>query len=95
MRNTRPFGSGPGEKGQRTVTRTGRTETGRTAVGLFVQFGRTTFFPVPVLRTFTTGRTVSFFPELNEQARPTAARPVPRDTSGRAPGERGADRATG
>ena len=30
-RNTKPFGSRPGEKGTRT--RTGRTETGRTAVG--------------------------------------------------------------
>ena len=36
-----------------------------------------------------------FFPELNEPARPTAARPVSCDTAGRAPGERGADRATG
>ena len=35
------------------------------------------------------------FPELNEPARPTAARPVSRDTGGPAPGERGADRATG
>ena len=31
MRNTKPFGSRPGERGTRT--RTGRTETGRTAVG--------------------------------------------------------------
>ena len=57
MRNTRPFGSRPGEKGTRT--RTGRTDTGgRAAVGRagsFTESGRTTFFPVPVLRTFTTG----------------------------------------
>ena len=31
MRNTKPFGSRPGEEGTRT--RTGRTDTGRTAVG--------------------------------------------------------------
>ena len=36
-----------------------------------------------------------FFPELNEPARPTAARPVSCDTGRPAPGERGADRATG
>ena len=29
-------------------------------------------------------KTVTFFPELNEPARPTAARPVSRDTGGRA-----------
>ena len=38
---------------------------------------------------------LQFFPELNEPARPTAARPVSCDTGGPAPGERGADRATG
>ena len=36
-----------------------------------------------------------FFPELNEPARPTAARPVSCDTGRPAPGENGADRATG
>ena len=32
----------------------------RAARGWFVQSGRTSFFPVPVLRTSTTGRTVMF-----------------------------------
>ena len=50
----------------------------RRRAGRFVQSGRTSFFPVPVLRTSTTGRTVTFFPELNEPARPAAARPVSR-----------------
>ncbi len=33
----------------------------RRRAGRFVQSGRTAFFPVPVLRTSTTGRTVTFF----------------------------------
>ena len=36
-----------------------------------------------------------FFPELDKPARTTAVRPVSCDTDGPAPGERGADRATG
>ena len=32
----------------------------RRRAGRFVQSGRTSFFPVPVLRTSTTGRTVTF-----------------------------------
>ena len=63
----------------------------RRRAGQFVQSGRTSFFPVPVLRTSTTGRTVTFFPELNEPARPMAAGPV---SCRGGPGERGADRAT-
>ena len=52
--------------------------------GRFVhlQSGRPVFFPVPVLRTSTTGRTFTFFPELNEPARPAAARPVSHDAGG-------------
>ena len=66
----------------------------RRRAGSFVQSGRTSFFPVPVLRSSTTGRTVTFFPELNESARPASAR-APSDTGVRALGERGADRSTG
>ena len=65
----------------------GRNErAGPPPVGRFVQSGRTSFFPVPVLRTSTTGRTVTFFPELNEPARPAAARPVSGDMGGQAAG---------
>lgn len=64
----------------------GLTRAGPPPVGRFVQSGRTTFFPVPVLRTSTTGRTITFFPELNEPARPAAARPVSRDAGGQAAG---------
>ena len=39
----------------------GRNGPARRRAGRFVQSGRTAFFPVPVLRTSTTGRTVSFF----------------------------------
>ena len=69
--------------------------------GRFVQSGRTTFFPVPVLLTSTTGRTDTFFqvPELNEparrSARPAAVRPVSRAGGRRAravrTGRRGID----
>ena len=72
-------------------TRTGRTDTGRTAVGRAGSFN----LEEPRSSRFTTGRTVTFFPELNELARPTAARPVSCDTGGPAPGKRGEDRATG
>jgi len=65
-------------------TGTGRNErAGPPPVGRFVQSGRTSFFPVTALRAFTTGRTVTFFPELNEPARPAAARPESSE-SGRA-----------
>ena len=36
----------------------------RRRAGQFVQSGRTSFFPVPVLRTSTTGRTVTFVFEV-------------------------------
>jgi len=62
----------------------GLSGPGRRRAGRFVQSGRTTFFPVPVLRTSTTGRTDTFFPELNEPARPAAARPASRDAGGQA-----------
>ena len=64
----------------------GKNGPGRRRAGRFVQSGRTSFFPVPVLRTSTTGRTVSLFPELNEPARPAAVRPVSHDMGGRAAG---------
>lgn len=64
----------------------GKDGPGRRQAGRFVQSGRTAFFPVPVLRTSTSGRTVSFFPELNEPARPAAARPVSHDMGGLAAG---------
>ncbi len=38
----------------------GKDGPGRRQAGRFVQSGRTTFFPVPVLWTSTSGRTVSF-----------------------------------
>ncbi len=38
----------------------GKNGPSRRRAGRFVQSGRTTFFPVPVLRTSTTGRTVTF-----------------------------------
>ena len=38
----------------------GKDGPGRRQAGRFVQSGRTAFFPVPVLRTSTSGRTVSF-----------------------------------
>ena len=38
----------------------GLSGPGRRRAGRFVQSGRTTFFPVPVLRTSTTGRTDTF-----------------------------------
>jgi hypothetical protein len=71
--------------GRAASTRT--WDSGRRQAGRFVQSGRTAFCPVPVLRTSTTGRTVTFFPELSEPARPAAARPVSHDAGGQAAGE--------
>ena len=48
--NMRDVDNGPG----------GENGPGRRRAGRFVQSGRTAFFPVPVLRTFTTGRTDTF-----------------------------------
>jgi hypothetical protein len=49
-----------------------RIDTGRTAAGRAGSFqsGRTSFFPVTALRAFTTGRTVTFFPELKRSGPP-------------------------
>ena len=55
--------------GRWTTDPGGKNGPGRRRAGRFVQSGRTAFFPVPVRRASTSGRTVSFFPELNEPAR--------------------------
>ena len=54
----------------------------RRRAGLLVQSGRTSLFPVPVLRT---GRTAMFFLEVNEPARPSGG--PARVMGRRAPGE--------
>jgi hypothetical protein len=53
--NVRDVDNGPG----------GENGPGRRRAGRFVQSGSTTFFPVPVLRTSTTGRTVTFIARLS------------------------------
>ena len=60
----------------------GENGPGRRRAGRFVQSGRTSFFPVPVLRTSTSGRTVSFL--VKPSPKPTEPDTSPRDTLTRA-----------